>query len=198
MEDSTLFRSQPMKLESLPVTKLKPAPYNPRLTLKPGDQSWEKLERSLDEFELVQPIVWNRTTEHVVSGHQRLAVLKHRGAKHADCVVVELSLEKEKALNITLNNSEVGSDWDATKLVDIVGELQSLPDFDATLTGFDEQQLRDLVLAPEVDEFEGGNEQIDESLHRVALEVPKEVWNEVSELLNEMLSVYPTVRLHHQ
>ncbi len=168
------------------------------MTLNPGDQAWKKLERSLDEFELVQPVVWNRKTEHVVSGYQRLAVLKHRGAKHVDCVVVELSLEKEKALNITLNNSEVGSDWDATKLVDIVGELQSLPDFDANLTGFDEQQLRDLVLAPASDDFNADNEQIDESLHRVSLEVPNETWEEVSELLNELLSVYPSVRLHHQ
>jgi hypothetical protein len=187
-----------MIIETLSISELKPAPYNPRLALKPGDKAWEKLERSLDEFELVQPIVWNRNTSHIVSGHQRLAVLKNRGEKEVDCVVVDLSLEKEKALNVTLNNASVGSDWDAAKLVDLVSELQSLPEFDATLTGFDDQQLSDLVLAPAWDDGSSTEDEseLDQDIVRVTLEVPRDEWDGVRVLLDGILAEHPTTRLH--
>ena len=41
-----------MLIQIIPLSDLHPAPYNPRLTLKPGDKRWKKLERSLAEFEL--------------------------------------------------------------------------------------------------------------------------------------------------
>lgn len=187
-----------MIIETLSISGLKSAPYNPRLALKPGDKAWEKLERSLDEFELVQPIVWNRNTSHVVSGHQRLAVLKHRGEKEVDCVVVDLSLGKEKALNVTLNNASVGSDWDAAKLVDLVSELQSLPEFDATLTGFDGQQLSDLVLAPAWDDGSSTADEgeLDQNVVRVTLEVTHDEWGSVRTMLDEILAKHSTTRLH--
>ncbi|HWL08699.1 MAG TPA: ParB N-terminal domain-containing protein [Planctomicrobium sp.] len=186
-----------MQLKTLPVSLLRPAPYNPRLTLKPGDPAWVKLERSLTEFELVQPIVWNQRTGHVVSGHQRLSVLKYHGKTEVDCVVVDLPLEKEKALNVTLNNSTVGSDWDPDRLIDLVAELQDLPDFDATLTGFDEQQLKDLLLTPAPATDEPDSDADTQSSHRqVTLEVPDSCWEEVQADLNTLLAQFPEVRLH--
>lgn len=188
-----------MNLRTMPVGDLKPAPYNPRLKLKPGDTGWRRLERSLDEFDLVQPVVWNERTGHVVAGHQRVAVLQHRGVTKIECVVVDLPLEKEKALNVTLNNSGVGSDWDAARLVDLVQELQSLPDFDATLTGFDEQQLRDLVLAP-ASQLADSNEEAgrggEAGMVTVQLQVPEERFETVETWLNELLAEEAEVRLH--
>lgn len=187
-----------MLIRKLPIQELNPAPYNPRIPLKPGDTAWKKLERSLTEFELVQPIVWNQRTGHVVSGHQRLAVLKHHGHMEIDCVVVDLSLEKEKALNVTLNNSSVGSDWDADKLVDLVAELQDLPDFDATLTGFDAQQLQDLILAPCP---AGEDPQPEDSRHgedkmQATLEISPADWDEIQPHLDDILAEFPETRLH--
>ncbi|HTN00897.1 MAG TPA: ParB N-terminal domain-containing protein, partial [Planctomycetaceae bacterium] len=98
-----------MLLRPLLIADLKPAPYNPRRPLKPGSPGWKRLERSIREFDLVQPIVWNETTGHVVGGHQRLEILKHQGHTTIDAVVVKLPLEREKALNVALNNSQVGS-----------------------------------------------------------------------------------------
>ncbi|SFH85326.1 ParB N-terminal domain-containing protein [Planctomicrobium piriforme] len=187
-----------MLLKTLPVTSLNPAPYNPRISLKPGDAAWKKLERSLAEFQLVQPIVWNERTGHVVSGHQRLAILKHHGETEVDCVVVDLPLEREQALNITLNNSEVGSDWDPDRLIDLVAELQELPEFDATLTGFDAQQLHDLLLAPvdQNEEEDAANADETNGLLQVTLEVPPDVWPEVQQELDSLLTRYPDLRLH--
>lgn len=187
-----------MNIETHHVSELHPAPYNPRIHLQPGDPAWEKLARSLAEFELVQPIVWNKRTGNVVSGHQRLTVLKYQGVTNVECVVVDLSLEKEKALNVTLNNAHVGSDWDSAKLIDLVAELQDLPDFDATLTGFDEQQLRDIFLSPVWDETPTSTEsQTSKSTSiRAVLEIPEDLWSEVEDHLDQLLQLDNRIRLH--
>ncbi|MBI1347272.1 hypothetical protein GC163_13415 [bacterium] len=162
-----------MQIERLPIDQLRSAPYNPRKTLKPGMPGYDKLLRSLTEFELVQPIVWNRTTGHIVGGHQRVQVLRDQGTTEVDCVVVELPLEREKALNVALNNARVGGDWDSAKLIDLVSELQSLPDFDATLTGFDTADLTHLLMAPAPLPPESADTDSDnEDQVQVTLEVP--------------------------
>lgn len=187
-----------MHIERIPINQLQPASYNPRITLRPGDAGWAKLERSLAEFDLVQPLVWNRRTGHVVGGHQRLEVLRHQGATEVDCAIVDLPLEREQALNVALNNSEVGGDWDPGKLVDLLAELQTLPDFDATLTGYDAQQLRDLVLTPETcpESDDIPDESDDSGLGRVELEFPADDWAELEQDLNSLLAIYPQLRLH--
>jgi ParB-like chromosome segregation protein Spo0J len=55
-----------MVIQTLPVAKLLPADYNPRKDLKPGDPEYEKLKRSITEFGYVEPVIWNKTTGHVV------------------------------------------------------------------------------------------------------------------------------------
>jgi hypothetical protein len=189
-----------MQLTTLPIDGLTPAPYNPRVPLKPGDAGWEKLRRSLEEFDLVQPIVCNRRTGHVVGGHQRLEVLRHAGRTEVDCIVVDLPLEREQALNLALNNPAVGSEWDPGLLVALVDELQQIPDFDLTLTGFDEQQLADLLLVPDPDPppqwglHDDDHDATDQV--RITLEVPLECWEEVEAALDELLAAEPQVRLH--
>ena len=154
-----------MELIPLPITQLRPADYNPRVTLRPGDEAWGRLARSLDEFGLVQPLVWNRRTGNLVAGHQRLEILRQRGATQVECIVVDLPIEREQALNVALNNRELMSDWHPDKLTVLIEQLQSLPDFDATLTGFSEKDLRDLVLQPDPD-F-AANDEADEVSHDV-------------------------------
>jgi ParB-like chromosome segregation protein Spo0J len=183
-----------MNIQRLPITQLTPAPYNPRRPLKPGDARFEKLARSLSEFDLVQPLVWNSRTGHLVGGHQRLEILKHRGWSEVDCVVVDLPLEREKALNVTLNNSEVGGDWETDRLADLIADLQDLPDFDATLTGFDEQQLTDLLMRPIDDDFEEDDDEPD--VITATLEIPHDLWAAAQVRLNQLLSAAPGIRLH--
>lgn len=135
-----------MQIEELPIGQLLPAPYNPRKVLKAGDRGYEKLVRSLAEFSLVQPVIWNRQTGHIVGGHQRVEILRAQGATTVPCVIVDLSLAREQALNVALNNREVGSDWDIPRLSGLLAELNDLPDFDATLSGFDPRELREITL----------------------------------------------------
>ena len=84
-----------MIIEKLKIDKLIPADYNPRKDLKPGDQEYEKLKKSIEQFGYVEPVIWNKTTGRVVGGHQRIKVLVDLGEKELDCVVVELSEERK-------------------------------------------------------------------------------------------------------
>ena len=63
-----------MLIEKIATERLIPADYNPRKDLKPGDPEYEKLKRSLEEFGYVEPIIWNKTTGHIVGGHQRISI----------------------------------------------------------------------------------------------------------------------------
>ena len=39
-----------MNLQRIPIDRLKPAAYNPRKDLKPGNPAYEKIKRSLHDF----------------------------------------------------------------------------------------------------------------------------------------------------
>ena len=132
-----------MDIRRLAVSKLNPAPYNPRRDLKPGDPEYERLVRSVQEFGLVEPLVWNRRTGTLVGGHQRLKVLIAQGATHADVSVVDLPIEREKALNVALN--KISGAWDQDKLAELLEELTHVPDFDLELTGFDTSESDALI-----------------------------------------------------
>lgn len=130
-----------MKIEKMSISKLNPAEYNPRKDLQPGDAEYEKLKRSIEQFGYVEPVIWNKATGRVVGGHQRLKILVDSGLTEVDCAVVELSEEKEKAMNIALN--KINGEWDTDKLAMLISDLQG-SDFDVSLTGFDEDELADL------------------------------------------------------
>lgn len=64
-----------MRIERKRIDELRPALYNPRKDLRPGDLDYEKLKHSLSEYGCVEPVIWNERTGHIVGGHQRLKVL---------------------------------------------------------------------------------------------------------------------------
>ena len=48
-----------MRLEKRQLVDLKPAAYNPRKALKPGDDEYEKLAASIERHGYIDPIVIN-------------------------------------------------------------------------------------------------------------------------------------------
>lgn len=137
-----------MIIRDVNVEELKFAPYNPRMKISPGDSVYEKIKNSLLKFGSVQPLVVNADMT-VVGGNQRLLVMKDLGWKTAPCVMVNLAKNDEKALNIALN--KISNDWDNQGLNALIAELREYdPDFDLSITGFDEHEI-DLALAS----FEG-------------------------------------------
>lgn len=134
-------------VQSIEISRLHEAAYNPRIELEPGMPEYTKLQRGIEEFGLVEPVVWNEETGNVVGGHQRLRVLRDLGWTEVPCEVVHLSLEDEKVLNIALN--KIKGEWDYEKLDEI---LNSYEVDEATLSGFTADELA-LSLA-KVDDIE--------------------------------------------
>lgn len=131
------------QIEILDLRGLKPAPYNPR---KISDDAMGRLEKSIESWGLVDPLIVNKQTGYtVVSGHQRLKVLNKRGESKATCVVVDLPVSQEKALNIALNNERMAGEYEFSALADILQEIDtgefSVPD----LTGFSEEDLAEIA-----------------------------------------------------
>ena len=118
----------------------------------------------------------------------RSEILKNQGITEVEVSVVSLSLEREKALNVTLNNSQVGSDWDADKLVDLLGELEALEDFDATLTGFDSNDINDLLLGPDPSFQQQPEPEPASRVVRVVLEVPPADWEALRPQLDSFIA----------
>ena len=162
-----------MVIQTLPVDKLIPADYNPRKDLKPGDPEYEKLKRSITEFGYVEPVIWNKTTGHVVGGHQRLKVLIDTGVTEVECVVVEMDSEKEKALNIALN--KINGEWDKDKLSLLIADLQGV-DFDVSLTGFDAPELDALFKDAQRAGVQDDDFDVDAALKEPTITKPGDLW----------------------
>ncbi|MCR1899190.1 site-specific DNA-methyltransferase [Irregularibacter muris] len=162
-----------MQIEKLKTELLIPADYNPRKDLKPGDPEYEKLKRSIEQFGYVEPVIWNKTTSHVVGGHQRLKVLLDMGITEVECVVIEMDEEKEKALNIALN--KISGDWDKDKLALLIADLQGA-DFDVSLTGFEPAELDALFKDSLKDGIHDDDFDVDAELQKPALTKQGDVW----------------------
>lgn len=148
---------QTLKTEKRKLKELVAADYNPRKALTPEDSEYQKIKRSIEEFGYVDPIIINEDGT-IIGGHQRCTVLKDLGYEEADVVVVSLDKQREKALNIALN--KITGEWDELKLKDLLLDLD-LGDYDISLTGFEQEDLAELVdnlaVEPEAmdDDFDG-------------------------------------------
>lgn len=138
-----------IEIKRIPIEKLNPAPYNPRVDLQPGDEEYEKLKRSLKAHEYVDPIIWNENTGNVVGGHQRLKILEELGFAEVDVSVVHLPLDEEKVLNVALN--KIGGYFDNSKLGPLLEELRENNNIDELLTGFDSDEIDNILHAMDDD-----------------------------------------------
>jgi DNA modification methylase len=162
-----------MTIEQKHIDELLPADYNPRKDLKSGDAEYEKLKRSIEQFGYVEPVIWNRTTGRVVGGHQRLKILRDAGHTELECVVVDLSEDKEKALNIALN--KISGEWDKDKLALLITDLQGL-EFDVSLTGFDPAEIDDLFKDALADGVHDDDFDVEAELEKPAITKSGDLW----------------------
>jgi DNA modification methylase len=164
-----------MEIQKISIDKLKPAKYNPRKNLKPGDPEYEKIKRSIQEFGYVEPIIWNKRTGNVVGGHQRLKIFNELGEKEIDCVIVDMDETREKALNIALN--KISGQWDTPLLKDLLQELDTGA-FDMALTGFDVRELEELMNQYRVEDIKEDNFDVDKALEDIKEPITKrrDIW----------------------
>ena len=162
-----------MQVEKVAISKLNPAKYNPRKNLKPGDTEYEKLKRSMAEFGYVEPIIWNKRTGNIVGGHQRYKILHDMEYKEAECVIVDLDDNREKALNVALN--KISGEFDIPLLTDLLKDL-SANDFDVSLTGFDENEISDLFSDADAKEGKDDDYDVNKVLEESAFVKQGDLW----------------------
>ena len=97
-----------MKVETKLIKELKAASYNPRQI---STKQYNDLKASIKKFGLVDPIIVNKDMT-VIGGHQRLKICKELKHIEIDCVVLDLSKEEERELNIRLNKNTGEFDMD--------------------------------------------------------------------------------------
>lgn len=175
--------NETIAIETIKITELKPARYNPR---KISEEDYNKLSRSINEYGLVDPIIITYSTKTIIGGHQRYDVLLNEyinGNKKYETLQVirrgdigwvftneELEikdLNHEKSLNITLN--KVQGEWDLSKLEDMFNYL-STEGLDIELTGFDKGEVKEIFKDIDLSSFE--DDLLDDPLDD---EEPKEV-----------------------
>ena len=163
-----------MDLETIPITSIIPAEYNPR---KISDSEYEKLANSINEFGFVDPIIINLNNNHIIGGHQRYTVLLDQYIQKGENEELnlirlgdigwifpetELTVENddyEKALNIALN--KISGEWDTEKLNELFQDLQ-LNEFDLDLTGFSNLDLEEFHFEIEEDILNDSPEIVDD------------------------------------
>jgi len=105
------------EIRRMSLSEMSPAEYNPR---KISKKAAKGLSKSIEEFGMMIPIVWNERSGNIVGGHQRYDLLKKNGEEGTDVVVVDLDDNEEVALNIALNSKTIRGDF--TK--EVVGLLE--------------------------------------------------------------------------
>ncbi|MBI5050524.1 MAG: DNA modification methylase [Nitrospirae bacterium] len=125
------------------VSDIKPAPYNPR---EISEEALLGLRHSLEKFGLVDLLVINKRTMHIISGHQRYKILQADNAETVTAIMVDLDEASEMAMNVTLNSQQIVGAWTAA-LIPVLEKLRkNMPD--------DYLNLRLKELREEVSELE--------------------------------------------
>jgi DNA modification methylase len=151
------FSSSKLTITDIPVSDLRPAPYNPR---RWSESAKEKLKESIKKFGAVDPLIVNAAPKRhgvVIGGHFRLECMKELGFDSVPVVFVNIpDLNREKELNMRLNRNQ--GEWDFEKLKTFdVGLLLDI--------GFNENELShiwDDALSVEEDEFD-----VEEELQKI-------------------------------
>lgn len=162
-----------MEIRKVNINLLNPAEYNPRIDLQKGDDEYNKLERSIKQFGYIDPIIWNEQTGNVVGGHQRLKILIDSGELEVEVSVVNLSIDDEKVLNVSLN--KIAGGWENKKLSDLFEELK-LTEVDISLTGFSDEEIAKIKAEFETNEIVDDDFDIDEALPEVPVSQEGDVW----------------------
>jgi len=152
-----------LKIHTIAISELNPAPYNPR---KWSKDATEQLTKSIERFGLIDPIIANDAPNRknvVIGGHFRLKVIKDMGYKEVPVVYVHISDEaKERELNLRLNKNTGDWDWNM------------LTDFDESFlaeVGFDSEELDNIFGIDETpEEFDLNKELAKLDIHNIEIQ----------------------------
>ncbi|MGD0020513.1 MAG: ParB N-terminal domain-containing protein, partial [Candidatus Limnocylindrales bacterium] len=165
-----------LSVEEVPIDLLRPDPANPR---RIGDEALESLTRSLRRFGFVQPVLARREDRTVIGGHQRLVAARRLGLATVPVTYLDLRVEQARLLSLALNR--IGGTWDEQLLARLLADLQASPEVDLSLSGFGEDEVRDLLRSLETRDKQERPESFDldealEETTRAPRTKPGELW----------------------
>ena len=128
---------QKFEMATLKRSEIKLHPQNPRII---SDAAKKKLAGKMKQVGLLQPLIVNRSTMHLLGGHQRLATMdkieKYKDGVNdfeIDVAMVDLDETEELEMLVFLNNGSSQGSWDTELLAAI--NIEAGVSFDAM--GFD-------------------------------------------------------------
>ena len=165
-----------LTVDQVPIDQLRPDPANPR---RIPDEELDALGRSIRQFGFVQPVLVRREDGTVVGGHQRLVAARRLGLKAVPVTYLDISIEQARLLNLALNR--ISGSWDEQLLARLLADLQTNPGVDLSLSGFGEDEVRDLLRSLETREKKERVEDFDldtalEDATRTPRSKPGDLW----------------------
>tara|TARA_R110000796_G_scaffold249822_1_gene378056 strand:- start:1265 stop:1783 length:519 start_codon:yes stop_codon:yes gene_type:complete len=140
-----------MKIVKRKIKELIGAEYNPRILTNIQEKD---LKDSLTRFGLVDPVLVNMNSERkniIIGGHQRTKVWESMGHRSIECIELNLSIEKEKELNVRLNKNT--GIWNNELLKDHF-DFENLIDWGFTAGELFEKESKEILEANYHDEEE--------------------------------------------
>jgi ParB-like chromosome segregation protein Spo0J len=139
--------------ENVPIQNLKMHPRN----VNQGD--FGAIQESIEENGFAGAITANRRTGHIIDGNHRYKVAKHEGVATVPVIWVDVDEERELRLMLAFNRTtRLGHD-DENALAALLSEL-ALTDGGLSGTGFDGDDLDDLIGRVAGEDFSGKNKEI--------------------------------------
>jgi site-specific DNA-methyltransferase (adenine-specific) len=143
-----------MQIEKRQLADLIPYINNSR---KHSDDQVSQIAASIKEFGWTNPILVDGDNG-IIAGHGRIMAAKKLGMVEVPVIeLAHLSKEQRKALIIADNKLALNSDWDTNLLSIELADLQELG-FDLNLTGFNADELANLLQPEQVDGLTDENE----------------------------------------
>ena len=160
------------------INSLISAEYNPRQLKK---EQYQNIKESLQRFGFVDPVIVNKNKDRkniIIGGHQRVKVAKDLEYTEVPCLELDLSLDKEKELNIRLNKN-VG-EWDYDILANLFDidelvefgfkeeelEIMNEPEYEDLIDGDKEKPYEIKIKVKDIDEFDLLTEDLDNYLKK--------------------------------
>ena len=160
-----------IKFEHWPTSRLLPYARNPRK----NDHVVDQMAAAITEFGFRIPIIAKSTGE-VVDGHLRLKAALRLGLETVPVILADdLTPAQIKAFRILANRSATWADWDEDLLRLELEELK-LDDFDLALTGFDADELLEIMAGEETTSEGNTDEDAAPEVPGNPVSKPSDVW----------------------
>jgi ParB-like chromosome segregation protein Spo0J len=128
-----------LKIRNVKLDVIKPYERNPR-----KNQAVDKVAASIQEYGFRQPIVVDAEMV-IIAGHTRYQAAQQLGLETVPIhVATDLTPDQVRAYRLADNRTAEDAEWDKDLLMLEIGELRNF-DFDLSLTGFDEKELKNLL-----------------------------------------------------